>query len=113
MDIWKLESKATNRDRPLGPEQYGALRVSGVDTDLAVTTETDRCHVDRFDHRSVATDYRSPIGHRRSAVDDEGDVGRSATDVSDQSVTDVRESEQPTGVVCQTIHVPFDGEKDP
>ena len=29
------------------------------------------------------------------------------------AVTDVRENEQPTGVVCQTIHVPFDGEKDP
>ena len=29
------------------------------------------------------------------------------------AVTDVREREQPTGVVCQTIHVPFDGEKDP
>ncbi len=29
------------------------------------------------------------------------------------AVTDVREREQPTGVVCQTIHVPFDGEKEP
>ena len=28
------------------------------------------------------------------------------------AVTDVREREQPTGVVCPTIHVPFDGEKD-
>ena len=29
------------------------------------------------------------------------------------AVTDVREGEQPSGVVCETIHVPFDGEKDP
>ena len=29
------------------------------------------------------------------------------------AVTDVRKQEQPTGVVCETIHVPFDGEKDP
>ena len=30
------------------------------------------------------------------------------------AVTDIRKSdEQPTGVVCETIHVPFDGEKDP
>ena len=29
------------------------------------------------------------------------------------AVTDVRERDQPTDVVCQTIHVPFDGEKDP
>jgi hypothetical protein len=29
------------------------------------------------------------------------------------SVTDVRNHEQPTGVVCDTVHVSFDGEKDP
>ena len=29
------------------------------------------------------------------------------------AVTDVRKNDQPSGVVCQTIHVPFDGEKDP
>ncbi|GMR22698.1 MAG: hypothetical protein BMS9Abin37_1066 [Acidobacteriota bacterium] len=29
------------------------------------------------------------------------------------AVTDVRKRDQPTGVVCQTIHVRFDGEKEP
>jgi len=29
------------------------------------------------------------------------------------AVTDVRDNEQPTGVVCQSIHTPYDGERDP
>lgn len=29
------------------------------------------------------------------------------------AVTDVRNNEQPTGVVCETIHTPYDGEKEP
>jgi len=29
------------------------------------------------------------------------------------AITDVRKSDQPSGVACQTIHVPFNGEKDP
>ncbi len=59
---------------------------AATETNLAVTTQADRIHLDRLDHRPPLADHRAVVAEFGLASAHDGDVGRGAAHVGDDGV---------------------------
>ena len=76
-----IQRKATDRDGPFRTQQDRSVAGPSIDPHLAVSAEPDGGHVDRLDHRPVATDHSASWGDARVPLFDHGNIGRRTADV--------------------------------